>query len=285
MGVVACIGGSGTLGKQLATLYADEVDQWIVVSRGEYLQHTMDRTLNKSTLRFFIGDVRNGGRMSEIFRHKKPNIVIHAAAMKRIDTSEQNPLEAIDTNVNGTANVIRACIETGVEKCIFVGSDKDVAPTSLYGATKLLGEHLCHAANVYGKTKFFNVRYGNVFGSRGSLLEIVDKCKAEGKPVPVTDPTMSRFWLKPEDAAKLIWYVVNYATDTSLVYIPKMMAMTVGETIRTQWPEAMFEAIPIRGYEKHDELIVGHGEECFQVNELFNSHHVVQGPISSKDLL
>ncbi len=282
---VLCTGGSGTLGKQLAAMYADEVEQWVIYSRDEYKQHTISRVLNKSNIRMFIGDVRNSTRLIDVMRHKQPSVVVHAAALKRIDTCESNPLEAIETNVMGTANVIRACIENGIERCVFVGSDKDVEPTSLYGATKLLGEHLCHAANIYGKTKFFSVRYGNVYGSRGSLIEIVDKCKTEGKPVPVTDPTMSRFWLKPEEAARLIWYVINYATDTSLVYIPTMMASTIDETIKRQWPEATFEAIPIRGHEKHDELIVGHGEECFQVNELFNSHHVVQGPISSKDLL
>lgn len=167
----------------------------IVFSRDELKQFEMRQEFNHPRLRFFIGDVRDKDRLYRAF--DGVNIVIHAAAMKRVEACEYDPFEAVKTNINGAQNVIEASIDLGVEKVIALSTDKAAAPVNLYGATKLVSDKLFIAANSYAgskRTKFSVVRYGNVVGSRGSVIPFFKKMRQTGK-IPITDERMTRFWI------------------------------------------------------------------------------------------
>ncbi|KKM74066.1 hypothetical protein LCGC14_1404140, partial [marine sediment metagenome] len=199
-------GGTGSLGNALVgKICTDyEPEKLIIFSRDEYKQKVMAEKFDYyPCLRFFLGDVRDSTRLKEVCRDV--DIVIHAAALKQIPTLEYNPTEAIKTNVDGTVNIVEACIYCGVSKAVLISTDKAVNPVNLYGATKLCAEKVFLAANSFNKTKFSVVRYGNVLNSRGSVIEHFLKLKKAGiKEFPITDERMTRFWLTLEEASELV---------------------------------------------------------------------------------
>jgi len=203
--LILITGGTGSLGhalvKKICTDYKPK--KLIIFSRDEYKQHKMNDKYDYGCLRYFLGDVRDLARLKSVCG--KVDYLIHAAALKQIPAIEYNPTEAIRTNVDGTTNVIEACIACNVKKAVLISTDKAVEPVNLYGATKLCAEKMFLAANSFNKTKFKVVRYGNVINSRGSVIERFLKLKEQGiKEFPITDKRMTRFWITLEDAADLV---------------------------------------------------------------------------------
>ena len=174
--------------------------------------------------------------------------------MKHIDIAEYNPVEAIKTNIDGTRNVVDACIECGVQRAVFISTDKAVAPINLYGATKLAGEKLWIAANSYCKTLFSAVRYGNVLNSRGSVIELFVKLKEKGiKEFPITNMNMTRFWLTLEEAAGLV--IHSLTANEPIVHIPDIPSMSIVDLARAIDPDCTFKEIGMRPGEKlHESL-------------------------------
>ncbi len=207
---VLITGGTGSLGKYFTRYILTHFNphRVVIFSRDEYKQSMMKQEFAQygDKLRFFIGDVRDKDRLLRAF--DRVQIVIHAAAIKQVPTCEYNPIEAIRTNINGAMNVIDAAIDRKVECVVALSTDKAVNPVNLYGGTKLVSDKLFVAANAYAKisgTKFSVVRYGNVAGSRGSVIPFFEKLMAEGKTtLPVTDVRMTRFWIDLEQGVKLI---------------------------------------------------------------------------------
>jgi UDP-N-acetylglucosamine 4,6-dehydratase len=205
---VLITGGTGSLGKALVSqlLTNRTVRRIAVFSRDELKQHNMRAEFgDDSRLRWFIGDVRDLERLKRAFHGV--DYVIHAAALKQVDTGEYNPMEFIKTNVLGSQNVIDAAIETGVKRVVALSTDKASSPINLYGATKLTADKLFVAANNYGHTygtTFSVVRYGNVMGSRGSVIPFFQQLASEGKTLPITDFRMTRFWISIEHAVKFV---------------------------------------------------------------------------------
>lgn len=211
--VVLLTGGTGSLGKAL--INSLEANKIIVFSRDEFKQHEMAKTA-PDNVRFFIGNVRDKERLCQAMGDV--DIVIHAAALKQVPILEYNPTEAVKTNIYGTQNVIEACLESGVKRAVFISTDKAVNPINLYGATKLAGEKLWIAANAYNKTIFSAVRYGNVIGSRGSVVPLFKKLKEEGaSEFPITDHRMTRFWLTLDDAVGLVKTAIE---GEGKIYVP-----------------------------------------------------------------
>ena len=194
-------GGTGSFGKKFTQMVLEKYNpkKLIIFSRDELKQHEMRVSgFNDDRLRYFIGDVRDKERLYRAMRDV--DIVVHAAALKQVPACEYNPLEAIKTNINGAANIIDAAIDVGVEKVLALSTDKAVNPINLYGATKLVAEKLFVQANSYsgrGGTRFSCVRYGNVIGSRGSVIPLFKKQRESGR-ITLTDERMTRFWITRE---------------------------------------------------------------------------------------
>ena len=259
-------GGSGSLGhafvERVCTEYSPK--KLFIFSRDEYKQSLMQKQYDYDCLRYFIGDVRDLRRLRQVCRGV--DIVIHAAALKRIDTLEYNPTEAIRTNVDGTMNVIEACVECDVKSAVLISTDKAYAPVNLYGATKLAAEKIWLAANSFNKTVFTLVRYGNVINSRGSVIELFLKLKEKGiKEFPITDKKMSRFWITLDEAVDLIYSAIENLqegecwTGDPRIYIRKIPSMLITEVARTIDPDCTFREIGIRPGEKmHESLCDGY---------------------------
>ncbi|MCJ7482665.1 MAG: polysaccharide biosynthesis protein [Thermodesulfovibrionales bacterium] len=252
-------GGSGSLGHALVERICTEYSpkKLFIFSRDEYKQSLMQKQYDYDCLRYFIGDVRDVRRLKQVCRGV--DIVIHAAALKRVDTLEYNPTEAIRTNVDGTMNVIETCIECDVKSAVFISTDKAYAPVNLYGATKLAAEKIWLAANSFNKTVFTLVRYGNVINSRGSVIELFLKLKEKGiKEFPITDKNMSRFWITLDEAVDLIIVALEHRGDSD-IYIPKVPSMLITEVARAIDPDCTFNEIGIRPGEKlHETLCDGY---------------------------
>jgi len=253
-------GGTGTFGRAFVTraLANKKVAKVIVLSRDEFKQNEMSRDFQDKRLNFFLGDVRDSARLERAF--SGVNIVIHAAALKQVPATEYNPLEAVKTNINGTQNVVDAAINCGVDKVLLVSSDKAVEPVNLYGATKLVAERLTVASNAYrgaGNTKLSVVRYGNVIGSRGSVVELVEKQRASGS-LPLTDERMTRFWIHIEDVMEMVINILD-CMEGGEIFIPKMQSLRVIDVLKTLAPECKLNIIGIRPGEKlHEKLLTSH---------------------------
>ena len=228
----------------------------IIFSRDELKQHEMRVAgYDAPNLRYFIGDVRDADRLRRAM--KGVDLVVHAAALKQVPACEYNPMEAIMTNVNGAKNVIDAAIDTGVKRVVALSTDKAVNPVNLYGATKLCAEKLFVQSNAYGGadgTRFACVRYGNVVGSRGSVIPVFLDQRKNGK-ITITDPRMTRFWITLEQGVRL----VIRAAETMLggeVYIPKIPSMNIMDLAKAIAPECDIAYTGIRSGEKlHEQLI------------------------------
>ena len=223
-------GGTGSLGKALIAnlLQNSDVSRIVIFSRDELKQHELKNFFNNdSRLRWFLGDIRDLPRLERAFHGV--DFVIHAAALKQVDTGEYNPMEFIKTNVLGSQNVIEAAINCGVRKVVALSTDKASSPINLYGATKLTADKLFIAANNYSHsygTTYSVVRYGNVMGSRGSVIPFIKKLADEGKPIPITDLSMTRFWISIEDAVEFVLESLAIAQGGEL-YVPKIPSMMI----------------------------------------------------------
>lgn len=259
---VLITGGTGSFGRKMVeTLLAGyALRRLVVFSRDEFKQHEMERHLpvrKNTALRFVIGDVRDLDRLRMAMRGV--DIVFHAAAMKRVPTAEHNPIECIHVNVLGAENVIQAAIDTGVEKVIALSSDKAVSPISLYGASKLASDKLFIAGNAIAgsrRTSFSVVRYGNMIGSRGSVIPLFQHLAAEGAAdIPITDPRMTRFWITIRQAIHFTLSCLPMMTGGE-IFVPKIPSMRVVELARCLAPDLPHRVIGIRPGEKlHDTMI------------------------------
>jgi len=272
---VLITGATGSLGKKLVeTIFQKFIPNKVIVfSRDEYKQSEMQKTHDYDNIRYFIGDVRDKERLKLALRGV--DIVIHAAALKQVPTLEYNPTEAVKTNIYGTQNVIEACIDCGVKKAIFISTDKAVNPINLYGATKMAAEKLWQAANSYAITQFSSVRYGNVIGSRGSVIPHFLKLKNDGATtLPITDPKMTRFWITLSDAVELVLQAITY--DWKGVYLPLMKSMSMEELAFTIWPECQVKITGIRPGEKIHETINQKGQEAIYVDLSKENPHTMK---------
>ena len=256
---VLITGGTGSLGKALTEFFLNEtkVRRVAVFSRDELKQHHMKLQFkNDDRLRWFLGDVRDIERLKRAFHGV--DFVIHAAALKQVDTGEYNPMEFIKTNVLGSQNVIDAAISTGVKRIVALSTDKASSPINLYGATKLTADKLFIAANNYGfkyGTTCSVVRYGNVMGSRGSVIPYFRELASKGLNLPITDLRMTRFWISLEQAVKFVVDSLEMMTGGEL-YVPKIPSMKIADLARAVSPESTLEEIGMRPGEKlHEEMI------------------------------
>jgi UDP-N-acetylglucosamine 4,6-dehydratase len=254
-------GGTGSLGKKLVEIilkkYPD-VKRLVIFSRDELKQFEMEQEFPASKypcMRYFIGDIRDVDRLRRAF--EGIDVVIHAAALKQVPAAEYNPFEFIKTNVLGAQNIIDACLDCGVKTVVALSTDKAAAPINLYGATKLCSDKLFVAANnVKGShnVKFSVVRYGNVMGSRGSVIPFFIKKKSEGV-LPITDPGMTRFNISLEEGVEMVLYAVEHAIGGE-IFVPKIPSYRILDVAKAVAPDARHEIVGIRPGEKlHEEMI------------------------------
>jgi UDP-N-acetylglucosamine 4,6-dehydratase (inverting) len=230
-----------------------------VFSRGEKKQLDMMNKFNDDRLRFFIGDVRDRDRLYRAMNDV--DIVVHAAALKQVPACEYNPIEAIRTNIDGGANVIDASIDNGVDRVMAISSDKAVHPVNLYGATKMTAEKLFIQGNTYSgktKTKFSCVRYGNVIGSRGSVIPLFLKQKKDGL-LTITDERMTRFWITLEQGVSFVINCVEKMKGGE-IFVPKIPSMKITDLAYAIAPDAKRKIIGIRPGEKIHETLLTHDE-------------------------
>lgn len=283
--VILLTGGTGSFGQKFTEVALREHNPEAVriFSRGELLQHEMRLKFNDDPrLRFFIGDVRDRERVYRAMNGV--DIVVHAAALKQVPTAEYNPIEAVRTNIDGAVNVIDAAIDNSVEKAIAISSDKAVHPVNLYGATKLVMERLFIQANVYTggrKSRFGCVRYGNVIGSRGSVVPLFLEQRENGK-ITITDEWMTRFWITLEQGGRFVIDCIGRMQGGE-VFIPKIPSMKITELADAIAPGAKREVVGIRPGEKVNEILLTE-EEARHARE-FDDYFVVEPehPFWSKD--
>ena len=252
-------GGTGSLGKALVEFLLKEtkVRRIAIFSRDELKQQHMRIQFHEDPrLRWFLGDIRDLDRLKRAFHGV--DYVIHAAALKQVDTGEYNPMEFIKTNVLGSQNVIDASIDAGVKRVVALSTDKASSPINLYGATKLTADKLFVAANNYSfgyGTAFSVVRYGNVMGSRGSVIPFFKELASQGKPLPITDLRMTRFWISIENAVKFVIDSLEMMTGGEL-YVPRIPSMKIIDLANAVSPDSKLEEIGMRPGEKlHEEMI------------------------------
>ena len=277
-------GGTGTFGRAMVKhLLAFERPprRVIVFSRDELKQHEMARELGYrgqvegERLRFFVGDVRDEARLKTAFRGV--DYVIHAAAMKQVPACEYNPTEAVRTNIGGAVAVIDAAIEAGVKRVIALSTDKAVNPANLYGATKLVAERLFVAASSIAgalDTRFSCVRYGNVLGSRGSVLQVWRAQLAAGQKISLTHPQMTRFWITLPKAVEFVLARLQNMLGGE-VFVPRIPSCSMIDLADAVAPDVGWERIPVRPGEKMHETLIG-PDEARHVMDLGNYYAILQ---------
>lgn len=278
-------GGTGSLGRALSKWLIEEgsCKKIIIFSRDEWKQWEMEQShpyFRDPKFRYFLGDVRDEKRLARAFN--EVDIVIHAAALKQVPAAEYNPTEFIKTNINGGVNVIDAAIAAGVKKVIALSTDKAVNPVNLYGATKLCSDKLFVAANSYVGARGFPtlsvVRYGNVAGSRGSIIpywkKIIDTTSG---PIPITDDRMTRFWISLQDSVE---FVINCLKESKggEIFIPKIPSVKVSELASIMAPDRKTEVIGIRAGEKLHELMISVDDARHTVD--FGDYYAILPPRS-----
>lgn len=256
-------GGTGSFGKKFLEMIFAEYNpkKVIIYSRDEYKQSVMKteyaEKVNIKKVRFFIGDVRDKERLYRAF--EGVDYVIHAAAMKQVPTCEYNPMEAIKTNIHGAQNVIDAALDKGVKKVVALSTDKAVNPINLYGGTKLVSDKLFIAANAYSGEKgtiFSVVRYGNVAGSRGSVIPIFQKLLDKGElELPITDFRMTRFWITLEEGVRLVFKALEESKGGE-TYISKIPSFHIGDLAKAMCEDVTTKEIGIREGEKLHEVMI-----------------------------
>jgi UDP-N-acetylglucosamine 4,6-dehydratase/5-epimerase len=259
---VLVTGGTGSFGRKFAEIVLRDYrpKKLIIFSRDELKQHDM-RTggFDHPSLRYFIGDVRDVNRLRRAMRGV--DVIVHAAALKQVPTCEYNPIEAVLTNVMGARNVIDAALDCGVRRVVGLSTDKAVNPVNLYGATKLVAEKLFIDANAYvgdGPTRFACVRYGNVVGSRGSVIPLFLEQRKNGR-ITLTDSRMTRFWITLDQGVRLVIRAVEQMQGGE-VYVPKIPSMRVTDLAEAIAPGCGVETIGIRAGEKIHEVLISEDE-------------------------
>ena len=251
-------GGTGSFGKAFIRYALDHLNprRVAILSRDELKQSEMKKDFTDSRLRWFIGDIRDRERLVRAFHGV--DYVVHAAALKQVDTAEYNPYEYVKTNILGSQNVIDAAIDAGVRKVVALSTDKASSPINLYGATKLTADKLFIAANNYSDSQgadFAVVRYGNVMGSRGSVIPLFRQLADEGKPLPVTDTRMTRFWITLPQAVQFVIDSFDRMQGGEL-FVPRIPSMRILDLIEAVAPGSETFEIGIRPGEKlHEEMI------------------------------
>ncbi|NUM25116.1 MAG: UDP-N-acetylglucosamine 4,6-dehydratase (inverting) [Candidatus Buchananbacteria bacterium] len=254
-------GGTGSFGRTFTKYLLDNFNpkKIIIFSRDEFKQHQMNMDFNDQRIRFFIGDVRDLSRLQRAL--KGVDIVIHASALKQVPAMEYNPFEAIKTNVLGSQNVIEAAIDQQVPKVLLISTDKAAHPINLYGATKLSAEKIFIASNSYApkKTVFAAVRYGNVIGSRGSVIDLIKRGEFSSEAVKITDPEMTRFWITLRQACELVVFALENM-EGGEIFVPKIPSMKIADMFKAVLPKAKQEVIGIRPGEKLHEALLTQDE-------------------------
>jgi UDP-N-acetylglucosamine 4,6-dehydratase/5-epimerase len=258
-------GGTGSFGKKFIQILLEHYkpERLIVFSRDELKQFEMSQKWNIKKypcIRYFIGDVRDRDRLNRAFRDV--DYVVHAAALKQVPAAEYNPEEAIKTNILGAMNIIDASLNNNVKKVLALSTDKACNPVNLYGATKLCSDKLFTAANVYRgydkKTVFSVVRYGNVLGSRGSVVPFFAE-RAKTGSLPITDPRMTRFWITLDQAVHFVLKVLEICKGSE-IFVPKIPSMKIIDLATAIAPECSHEVVGIRPGEKLHEVLIGEDE-------------------------
>jgi len=273
--VVLITGGTGSFGRRFVETVLKEtaVKKLIVFSRDELKQHEMAAALSDDRVRFFIGDVRDLERVQRAFTGVDD--VVHAAALKQVPACEYNPLEAVKTNVLGGANIINAAIDRGVKRVLALSTDKAVNPVNLYGATKLCAEKLFVQANSYSGlegTRFACARYGNVMGSRGSVIQVFARQREMGR-ITITDRRMTRFWITLDQGVRFVLRCLG-AIHGGEVFIPKIPSMNIMDLAECIAPGCRIDFTGIRPGEKLHEVLIS-ADEARQAKE-FDDMYVLQ---------
>ena len=272
---VLITGGTGSFGKKCTEILLREENprRLVIFSRDELKQFEMAQHVRDERLRFFIGDVRDPGRLARAFHGV--DVVIHAAALKQVPAAEYNPLEAIKTNVLGAANVIDAAIDAGVHKVVALSTDKAANPINLYGASKLCSDKLFVAGNSYAggtATRFAVVRYGNVVGSRGSVIPFFLDQRKTGV-LPITDERMTRFWITLEQGVRFSLMALERMRGGE-IFVPKIPSMRIMDLVRAIAPECETKVVGIRPGEKLHETLVP--EDDARSSLEYDDHFVIQ---------
>ena len=260
--VVLVTGGTGSFGKKFVEIMLRDVGprKVIIFSRDELKQHEMrELGFDQPNLRYFIGDVRDRERLVRAMHGV--DTVVHAAALKQVPACEYNPMEAVKTNIVGTSNVVEAALDAGVKKVVALSTDKAVNPVNLYGATKLAAEKLTVQSNTYAAgaaTRYSCVRYGNVVGSRGSVVPIFLKQRASGK-LTITDDRMTRFWLSLEQGVRFVIRCLDEMRGGE-VFVPRIPSMKVIDLAKAIAPGAEISVVGIRPGEKLHEVLISEDE-------------------------
>ncbi len=271
-------GGTGSFGQRYVKTLLERYkpSRLIIYSRDELKQYEMQQQYNGPMMRYFIGDVRDGDRLKQATRNV--DFIIHAAAMKHVPAAEYNPMECIKTNIHGAQNVIEAALENNVEKVIALSTDKAANPVNLYGATKLASDKLFIAANnIVGsrQTRFAVVRYGNVVGSRGSVVPFFKKLLAEGAAaLPITDERMTRFWITLQQGVDFVLKDFHRMQGGEL-YVPKIPSIRIMDLAESVAPGMPVEFVGIRPGEKLHEIMCPADDSHLTLD--FGDHYVI-GP-------
>lgn len=272
---VLVTGATGSFGKRFIRTVLEEHSpkRLIAFSRDELKQFEMRQYLSAPNLHYFLGDVRDKERLYRAF--DGIDIVVHAAAMKQVPASEYNPMEAIKTNIIGAENVVNVCIDQEVQHVVALSTDKAANPLNLYGATKLCSDKLLIAANALSgrhRTRFSVVRYGNVIGSRGSVIPFFMQRRATGV-LPITDPRMTRFWITLGQGVQFVLESLHRMHGGEL-FVPKIPSMKVTDVAKVVAPECRTEIIGIRPGEKLHELMVTQDDAINTVEH--DTHYTIQ---------
>lgn len=296
--VILVTGGTGSFGNKFVEIVLKRYkpEKLIVFSRDEFKQHEMAKVFPEQEypqIRYFLGDVRDRNRLFRAF--EGVDYVVHAAALKQVPALEYNPTEAVKTNVDGADNIVNAAIDAGVKKVVALSTDKAVNPVNLYGATKLVAEKIFIAANAYAgnRVKFSVVRYGNVVGSRGSIIPLFLSLKKQGiKRFPITDERMTRFWITLDQGVELVLKALKESVGGE-IFVPKVPSMKVIDLARAIEPGCALKIIGIRPGEKIHETLISEDEsrrsrvfgDCYvvlpqffeseKINEKYEKHPLV----------
>jgi len=269
-------GGTGSFGQKFTRILLQhhQPRRIIIFSRDELKQYEMQQQLNAPCMRYFIGDVRDADRLNQAMRDV--DFVIHAAALKQVPAAEYNPMECIKTNIYGAENVIKAAIDKKVSRVIALSTDKAANPINLYGATKLASDKLFVAANNMvgkGETRFSVVRYGNVVGSRGSVVPLFKKLRADGaKSIPITNDKMTRFWITLEQGVNFV--LKNFERmQGGEIFVPKLPSVNIMDLAKAYAPDIPVEIIGIRPGEKLNEIMCPGDDSHLTIK--FEDHYLI----------
>lgn len=271
-------GGTGSFGKKCTEIILKRYkpEKLIIFSRDEMKQFEMSQVFSEKEypcIRYFLGDVRDKDRLYRVF--DGVDYVIHAAALKQIPAAERNPFEVINTNIVGAENVINAAIDREVKKVIVLSTDKAANPINLYGATKLCSDKLFISGNSYSGwhgSRFSVVRYGNVIGSRGSVIPFFKKMKETGT-IPITDPRMTRFWITLEQGVEFVIKCIDMCVGGELL-VPKIPSMNIMDLAKAMAPDCEYETIGIRPGEKLHEVMITEDDSRHTLE--FDEYYVVE---------